>query len=40
MEWQSRVHDREQENYVQAEKFGKQIRSMQAMLDEQDAYLG
>ena len=34
MEWQSRVHDREQEINVQAEKYGKQIKSMQAMLDE------
>ena len=39
MEWQSKLHDKEQEVKIQVERYEKQIKSMQTELEEQDANL-
>ena len=39
MEWQGKLHDKEQEMKIQVERYEKQMKSMQTELEEQDANL-
>ena len=39
MEWEGKLHDKEQEIKIQAERYEKQMKSMQTELEEQDANL-
>ena len=39
MEWQSKLHDKEQEMKILSDRYEKQEKSMQAELEEQDAKL-
>ena len=39
VEWQTKLHDKEQEIRIMQDKYEKQLRSMSAELEEQDASL-
>ena len=40
MEWQSKLHDKEQEINLLVDKYDKKIKSMMAELEERDTNLG
>ena len=40
MEWQSKLHDKEQEINLLADKYDKKLKSLQAELEERDTNLG
>ena len=39
MEWQTKLHDKEQEMKILQDKYEKQLKSMSAELEEQDSSL-